>query len=187
MFQRLSKEEKSLLSFWILSINDTLLGRESLDHDPFFRTLYSTLWLWPWNRPLGKPSFPLCVFGLLLVLVCMCRWWWWEIIPFSQEFSLWRHYPQVPWKKFWVEKPISPAVKNWTEKFQIYFFLQRKDSENSVIKKGILKLEAFFLSLSCVLGFWAWLWLLRAPCSVCVIHTRQGRWGGNLSPNHMIV
>ena len=36
--------------------------------------------------------------------------------------------------------------------FQIYFFLQRKDSEKSVIKEGVLSLETFVLSRNVSLG-----------------------------------
>ena len=146
MFQRVSKVENAFLSFWILSIIDISVGRESLDHDLsselYILLLYSDLETDHW-----KPSCPLCVSGLLLVLVCMCRRWWWEITPFSQEFSLWRHQSRYPGRSSGLKSQSVLQSKIGQKKFQIYFFLQRKDSEKSVIKEGALTLETFVLSL----------------------------------------
>ena len=152
MFQRVSKVENAFLSFWILSIIDISVGREYLDHDSFFRTLYSTLVLWPWNWPPGKPSCPLCVSGLLLVLVCMCRRWRWETTPFSQEVSLWCHQSRYPGRSSGLKSQSVLQSKIGQKNFQIYFFLQRKDSKNSVVKEGVLSLETFVLSCNVSLG-----------------------------------
>ena len=121
---------------------ERILGSWPFLQNSIFYSLTLTLKATTW-----KPSCPLCVFGLLLVLVRMCGRWWWEIRPFSQEFSLWRHYSSYPGR--------SSGLKSWSvlqskigqKNFQIYFFLQRKNSENSIIKDGVLNLETFFLSL----------------------------------------
>ena len=161
---------------------ERILGSWPFLQNSIFYSLTLTLKATTW-----KPSCPLCIFGLRLVLVYMRRRWWWEITPFSQEFSLWRHQSRYPGRSSRLKSQSVLQSKIGQKKFQIYFFLQRKDSENSVIKEGVLNLETFFLSLWCVLRLWAWLWLLRVSCSLCVIHTRQGHWEGNLSPIHMIV
>ena len=88
-------------------------------------------------------------------------------------------YPQ---KKFWIEKPISPAIRKQMEEFSDKFLCLEKGLRGFHGKGGSSepRKPPFFLwnvSLSFDRG-----------CTFSeflhVIHTRQGHWGGNLSPNH---
>ena len=155
-----------------------LVDRESLDHGPFFRSLYSSLWCR--NQPLGKAS--------------LVHYWYLFACVHSDggkpcpslrstycDFIISRY----PRKKFWIEKPISPAIRKQMEEFSDKLLCLEKGLRGFHGKGGSSESRkpSFFLcnvSLSFNHGhtFSEFLALVH------VIHTRQGHWGGNLSPNH---
>ena len=165
------------------------MDRESLDHGPFFRSLYYSLWLWCWNQPLGKAAFTICLFGPLLVFVRMHILWQWETMPSLRSNYCDFIISRYPWKKFWIEKPISPAIRKRIEEFSDKLLCLEKGLRgfHGKGRSSEPRKPSFFLcnvSLSFDHG-----------CTFSeflhVIHTRQGHWGGNLSPNrggfHVIV
>ena len=115
MFQRLSKEENAFLSFWILSIND-IGGERILGSWPFFRTLCSILGLWPWNRPLEILLSSLRLWATVSACVHVQAVMVGNHTFLSGVFTV-TSLLYMPQKKFWVERPIRPAIKNWAEEF----------------------------------------------------------------------
>ena len=85
-------------------------------------------------------------------------------------------------KMFWIEKPISPAIRKRMEEFSDKLLCLEKGLRgfhgkggSSEPRKPSLFLCNVSLSFDCGCTFSEFLH---------VIHTRQGHWGGNLSPNH---
>ena len=182
MFQRLSKAENGLLSFLTLSVNDILVGRESLDHGPFFRTLYIyslTLMLKPTTWKSSFYSLPLWSIAGVCAHAraddgksCL------SLRSSNCDFIFCRY----PRKKFWIEKPISPPIKKQTQEFSDKLLSLEKGLKgfHGKGRGSEPRIPSFFLynvslGFDCGRGFSEFLALVH------VTHTTQGHWGGNLS------
>ena len=94
---------------------------------------------------------------------------------------------QISWKKFWVEKAISPAIKNWAEEISDILLSSEKGLREVSHKGGgsdPRDLRSFSVMCPQVVS----VAVTSQSSLLFVCHSHQaGMLGGNLSPNHMIV
>ena len=167
-----------------------LVDRESLDHGPFFRSLYILL-----SDSDVETSH---LEKQLLLSASLVHYQYLFACIYSDDgkpcLSLRSNYcdfiiSRYPWKKFWIEKPISPAIRKRMEEFSDELLCLEKGLRGFHGKgRNFEPRKPSFFLCNVSLGF-------DRGCTISeflhVIHTRQGHWGGNLSPNrggfHVIV